>query len=437
MKVALLAGWFLPDSVGGTESYVHALAKDLRAAGCEAVVAAPSPDGSSRDYVHDGVPVHRYARTRQTRAIVRGEAPPEGLDAFADWLRRERFDAVHLHSLTTDCGLHHARVAARAGIPLFFTMHIPSFVCVRGTLMRWGRTPCDGQIRRVRCAACYCQSKGMSAPAAFGLQALLPSFGPGTSRLSTFLGMKRTIETKKIGLRELASLARNIIVLSDWMRPMLERNGVPPGKIVLCRHGLPPAAAGARPVRKPGEPLRVGFLGRIDPLKGVDVLVRAFRDLPKEPAARLDVYGGATDANRGYLETLRRLAGGDARIQFRGPASSEARVRAFSEMDVLAVPSVCFETGPLVVLEAFAAGVPVIGSDLGGISEWVKHRDSGLLVKAGDPGAWTRALRTLAEDPELLASLRGRVPRVPPSSDAAAAMRALYREAGREKENVR
>jgi glycosyltransferase involved in cell wall biosynthesis len=60
----------------------------------------------------------------------------------------------------------------------------------------------------------------------------------------------------------------------------------------------------------------------------------------------------------------------------------------------------------LVVLEAFAAGVPVIGSDLGGIAEWVTHEQDGLLVPEATGHAWRKALQRVASEPELLPRLR-------------------------------
>ncbi|NJO50341.1 MAG: glycosyltransferase family 4 protein [Leptolyngbyaceae cyanobacterium RM2_2_4] len=74
--------------------------------------------------------------------------------------------------------------------------------------------------------------------------------------------------------------------------------------------------------------------------------------------------------------------------------------------DVLAVPSQWLETGPVVVLEAHAHGLPVVGSDLGGIAEKVTHGVDGLLVAAGDPAAWAEAFARLALDEDYLNQLR-------------------------------
>jgi glycosyltransferase involved in cell wall biosynthesis len=94
---------------------------------------------------------------------------------------------------------------------------------------------------------------------------------------------------------------------------------------------------------------------------------------------------------------------------------------------VIAVPTRGVETGPLVVLEAFAAGTPVVGSRLGGIAELVEHEVNGLLVSGNHPRAWAAGLQRLADDRNLLRRLRSGVPSVRSEKTVAVDMAALYR----------
>jgi glycosyltransferase involved in cell wall biosynthesis len=96
-------------------------------------------------------------------------------------------------------------------------------------------------------------------------------------------------------------------------------------------------------------------------------------------------------------------------------------------MDLLAVPSVCFETGPLVVLEGFAAGLPVVGSDIGGIAERVRHGESGWLVPVGNVDAWARAL-TLLHDRWLAADWCWGLPATRAAIEVATETEAIYKE---------
>jgi glycosyltransferase involved in cell wall biosynthesis len=105
-----------------------------------------------------------------------------------------------------------------------------------------------------------------------------------------------------------------------------------------------------------------------------------------------------------YREQLEKRA--DGRIRFHEPVPPQQVIEEISRYDVLAVPSEWLETGPLVVLEAFAAGIPVIGSALGGIRELVRHEIDGLLVEPGSVSGWRGTLRRLSREPGLLERLR-------------------------------
>jgi glycosyltransferase involved in cell wall biosynthesis len=85
--------------------------------------------------------------------------------------------------------------------------------------------------------------------------------------------------------------------------------------------------------------------------------------------------------------------------------------------DVLAVPSIWWENSPLVIHEAFAAGVPVVCSDIGGMAELVNDGVSGLLFEAGSPEALAACLATLIEHPDRLSQLRAGIPSVKTMQD--------------------
>jgi glycosyltransferase involved in cell wall biosynthesis len=143
----------------------------------------------------------------------------------------------------------------------------------------------------------------------------------------------------------------------------------------------------------------------------------------------LDVYGVVQGSSgEAYVRRLDALAAGDHRIRFHAPVTRSAVIPTIARHDLLAVPSQWLETGPFVVLEAFAAGVPVLGSDLGGIAELVSHAVDGILIEPASLRAWSDALARLAGDPGLLARLKAGV-RPPRRMEAVAReMHELYRE---------
>lgn len=90
------------------------------------------------------------------------------------------------------------------------------------------------------------------------------------------------------------------------------------------------------------------------------------------------------------------MAANDERIEFHVPTDRQELAQQFVAADALAVPSQGFETGPLVVLEAKAAGLPVLGSRLGGIAELVRPGVDGWLVDHDDVRAWATAIERIA-----------------------------------------
>jgi len=97
-------------------------------------------------------------------------------------------------------------------------------------------------------------------------------------------------------------------------------------------------------------------------------------------------------------QRLRALA--PSNVEFRGAVEPAALVELFRDARALVFPSTCYEGSPRAVIEAFAAGVPVIASRMGGIPELVGDGRSGLLVPPDDPQAWARAIEQLLDDTE-------------------------------------
>src|SRR5689334_2024962 len=156
MRIVQSAGFYFPDSYGGTEVYVGSLAKHLQSDGFECIVAAPSPSEQAFGYGHDGIEVFRYpAPQHWLRREIRGESPPRQFEIFEDWLLRQRAEVYHQHSWTTACGFWHLKAAKGLGLKAVVTVHLPTNVCLRGTMLLNGRAACDGKIIPKWCASCW------------------------------------------------------------------------------------------------------------------------------------------------------------------------------------------------------------------------------------------------------------------------------------------
>nr|WP_246448179.1 glycosyltransferase family 4 protein [Roseateles oligotrophus] len=155
-----------------------------------------------------------------------------------------------------------------------------------------------------------------------------------------------------------------------------------------------------RPMDLPGQSSeqRILFLGRLIPVKGVDVLLRAFAQLQQAGQSELDLLLVGEGTERAALQALAQELGVAERTHFLGaihdPAQKSYLLR---ECALMAVPSVTHqgrtEGGPLVILEAMSAGLPVVSSNAVGSSEvFVRLLDERLVVPQGDVGALADAM---------------------------------------------
>lgn len=409
MRVVQAAGWYLPDSIGGTELYVAALASRLRRAGHDVAVTAPDVGAAhAREYEHEGVPVYRYPIPADvTRDEARGRVAVRGASALHQWLAARRPDVVHAHTFVTGLGLMELEAARDAGARVVVTCHSArlGFVCERGTMMRGGRTLCDGVAEPVKCAACALEARGVPAPVA----TLLARTPPPLSRaaravpgpVGTALALRAFVDDSRAAQRRLFELADAVVVLSEWAAEALRGNGAPASKVIVNRLGIARGAPGpVRAGRDPHAPLTVGFVGRAEPIKGLDDAVRAVVSLPASTAIRLRaVVVAAGEAERAELARCRDLAAGDPRVVFE-PAVAPADVAALlASLDLLVCPSRVVEGGPTVALEAHAAGTPVVGAAVPALTEFVVDDVNGRLHTAGDWRALARILASVVDDP--------------------------------------
>jgi glycosyltransferase involved in cell wall biosynthesis len=206
----------------------------------------------------------------------------------------------------------------------------------------------------------------------------------------------------------LAALAREAYAAADVVTSVCTANvraqvaaGAPPARVRAIPNAAPAAAPSARTERE-GEPFRVGLVGRVVAVKDVATFLRAAAIVAAELPHCEFVVIGPLDHDPAYARACRRLAAEleiGEQVTFTGetdPAPWYAR------LDALALTSVS-EAQPLALLEAMAAGVPVLASAVGGCPELVAG--AGLLVRPRDPAAVAAALLALAADPSLRARL--------------------------------
>jgi glycosyltransferase involved in cell wall biosynthesis len=168
----------------------------------------------------------------------------------------------------------------------------------------------------------------------------------------------------------------------------LEHNGIDRPRRVVLPVDVPPC----EPAAADGEP-RVVFVGRLGPEKGVEVLLRSARHFH----AAVDIVGDGWMRPR--LERISTALGLDARIRFHGWRDGALVGHAYAGAHVVVMPSVWPEPFGMVGPEAMAHARPIVASSTGGVSDWLEHGRTGLMVAPGDPDALGRAIATVLRQP--------------------------------------
>jgi D-inositol-3-phosphate glycosyltransferase len=201
---------------------------------------------------------------------------------------------------------------------------------------------------------------------------------------------------------------------SEEERQFLRLYGEPAGKIEIVAPGVehaffaPGDRNGARnAIDLPLDCPVLLFVGRIQPLKGPDVAVRALAEL-KRPDALLLIVGGASGLEGGdemrHLEGLITELGVEGQVRFIEPQPHHILSTYYRASDVVLVPSRSESFG-LVALEASACGIPVVASGVGGLLTLVDHEDTGFLVPERDPALYARYIGEILDHPDRAARM--------------------------------
>ncbi len=165
-----------------------------------------------------------------------------------------------------------------------------------------------------------------------------------------------------------------------------------------------PATTSVAGERRP----RILFVGRLIERKGLPYLIEALADLRRHLPATLDIVG--TGTQRAALERLAAERGVAKAVRFTGRVGEQELAQLYATCDVFVLPSIVDRRGDteglgVVLLEAMSYGRPVVGTNVGGIPDIVRHEQTGLLVPQKDPRALAEALRRLLTDHSLAAQL--------------------------------
>lgn len=338
MKVLLIHNFY--QQPGGEDVVVAAETRLLRAHGHDVV-----------EYLEDNHRIEDMNRLELAGTTTWSRKASRDLESL---LRCERPSIVHFHNTFPLISPSAYYACAEAGVPVVQTLHNYRLVCPGATLLR------DGSVCEL------CLGRKVSWPGV--IHGCYRGSRAATAAVTAMLATHRAMRTwqTKVDL---------YIALSEFARRKFIEGGLPPECVVVK-----PNFVHSDPGSKSGRGEYALFVGRLSPEKGLAVLLEAWAKISNPVPLRIvgsgpsfERVGECIPQNRGaWVTMVGRLS----------PAEVLSTMRSAR---FVVAPSICYENFPLVVIEAYACGVPVIASRLGAMAEIVHDGRTGLHFTASDP----------------------------------------------------
>lgn len=325
---------------------------------------------------------------------------------FENFLVKEKINIIHIHTLM---GLYieFLKAARKLDIPVFMTTHDFFGICPITTLYKEGKV-CSNSCIGDECWSCskyahsyyklaigqsqiYKKMKNMKALQSLRKDALKDKTQSKKENDDYERNYAVIPDYKKLDdyYRECFSLISFFIFNSYQTKEVYEnRLGVLPGEVI---HLLLPSIIDTRKQRRfmSDGILHIGYLGECKEFKGYFLLEQVVKKLKKDGyAIELDVYNDSAEEN----EAIKR----------RGKYTSSQLDQIYDDLDIVAVPSIWYETLSFICLEAIAGGMPCLVSNHVGAKDFVKDKENGIVVQAGDSKEMEKNIINILKNPELL-----------------------------------
>ncbi len=439
MKILHIPYQFIPNQLGGTEIYVHSLCQELQKQGINSLIAAPTSETSFNlhQFEYEGIEVHYFAiDPTQKFEYAYGEADFIAESNFQSLLSNLEPSIVHFHAKSAAVSYLLLQACKEKNIKVVFTYHTPTVSCMRGTMMRNGTEPCNGVLNINRCTSCLLQKHGINNAISDVFSKIPLSFSEYFLKYQTKSNLFKGLVLKSLIVRshqntmEFFSRVDRIVAVCNWVKEVIELNLDPKLKsiVVLNRQGLPYVNEVIKSTQREihsSDNLLIKYFGRLDETKGI---LEFLLDFKKVESDKLVLELFCVVQNRStYFEKILKAVSKDKRVILKDSLKPEKIVEEMSSADLVIVPSRWQETGPLVLLEAFSSGTPILGSNLGGISELVLNGINGILVDINDEEPWRKALHKILARPQILEELRQNITQVRTVAQVSIEMQDIYK----------
>lgn len=432
MNILIAVHGFPPTHIAGAERVAERIAYWLTAKGHTVEVLAVErlndPNYRLETEHNNNFTVHRVCYDAATTTPYPNSYDSPQLNAAVrQVMGQTRFDLVHIVSGYL-LAVPVIRAAREAGIPIVLTLTEYWFMCARLNLLHVDNTLCSGPETPRKCAHCLAEDKRSYNFISKNASPLVELFwnSPSLQRLEA------AVLERREALKHVLDDADVVISPSQFLIDKFAEFGYNTDDFVLIRHGLADSDNNLSPLPKSrrarSDTLRLGYTGQLKPHKGIDLIIEAV--LPLLAAGHpltLDLWGpDHEDAH--YIQKLKHRTSDYPAVRWRGRYEKRDLNTILASLDTLIVPSRWYENSPSVILEAYAAGIPVIATRLGGMAEMIAHESNGLLFTLNDAHDLRNQIQRLICEPQLLSRLGADLPPVKTADDEVSEIFAQYQQ---------
>ncbi len=391
MRILKVIHGFPPDYMAGSEVYSYHLVKELIKQEIETFVFTRVENEFDDNYKiynekFENINIRRVNKPKKDY-LYEDKFYDENIDKiFEEYLLEIMPNIVHIGHLS-HLSTNIIAIIKKYNIPIVYTIHDFWLYCIKGQMINQNGEICSNPSVE-NCLAC-----------------------------SNYVVNKNKIQNSFSHMQKMINEINIFISPSKTLKHFFIEQGIEAEKIRYLKYGFNTnkITYNKKEFTKNSK-INFGFMGRVIPTKGIKVLVDVFKEFPNEV---LSIYGNIGVQKR-FLETKN--------IKFKGAYNNNTINDVLNDIDVLIVPSTWYENAPLVIQEAFLAGIPVITSNIGGMAELVENNVNGFTFKVGNSEELKNIILNISNNPTSLNKLQNFRDNVVDIEDDVKAIIKIYKE---------
>jgi glycosyltransferase involved in cell wall biosynthesis len=387
-KILLVSSAVKQSTYGGGQIYIQNLAEGLRKSGCDVIIAYPFHHEENYNSLNGGDVFFKSSSSEKELKSLLVSVKPTIVHANG-------YKAVF------------SKACKQLGIPLVITAHHGGIVCPAGTLLNYKEKICHIKANSADCLPCVL--KNIRGGLFFWpLLAIIPLklriyIGRLIDRLPFIFYLTPVLQSswsvlKKVEEWKITQQNASLIVApSDAIAESMKINGADPQKIRIITHGIPVNLAAEGAIRDKNQPVSFFYSGRINYVKGLHVMLKAFLSL--KSGSELHIIGDAGNkTEERYKMNLQKQYKKNKNIFWHGKKLQTELYKMIINYDILIHPAIYLEVFGLNISEALSLGKPVISTRCGGPEMQITDGVNGWLAEPNSVESLLDKMKVALED---------------------------------------